>query len=181
MEEVVVYYHGTDVIYEKYYKINGKIEGKFKSYHANEKIWNESNYVGGHLNGECFYYNFVEQLISKCVFVNDKIEGEYLIYYDGSNIKFKYNYINGMKEGKGLQYYPNGKIMIKCNYVNNELNGEYIEYDKNENIRYIKQYKDDKCIDCKNRYGQLILTSKELTSYVFFTILCDKICMICKI
>ena len=62
-------------IKERYFQINGKIEGEYISY-----------YVNGNVDNKCFYKN-------------DKIEGEKISYYSNGNVYKKCTYQNGKIEG----------------------------------------------------------------------------------
>ena len=80
---------GTN-IKERYFHINGKIEGEKISYFVNGSIF------------------------EKCFYQNGKIEGEKIEYWPNGNIYEKCSYINGKTEGEFIVYLPNGSIFEKC-------------------------------------------------------------------
>jgi antitoxin component YwqK of YwqJK toxin-antitoxin module len=96
---VVRTYHDKEKtkIFEEYFKMNGKIEGIYKSYWKNGQLCCEVNYI------------------------DDKREGIYKSYWDDGQLYKEVNYIDGKENGIRKLYFPNGQLWHEVNYIDGKI------------------------------------------------------------
>ena len=63
------------IIKEKFFQINGKIEGEKISYYSNGNVSSKCFYIDGKLEGEKISYYSNGNVFYKCFYKNDKREG----------------------------------------------------------------------------------------------------------
>ena len=95
--ELNITYYCNNMICEKFYKLNNKIHGEYKS----------------------FYNTGEPEIIS--YYYEDKIDGLFIRLYKNGFIEEKCSYIKGMKEGKCVKFYEDGVIKEESYYVSNKL------------------------------------------------------------
>lgn len=98
---------------EKYWKLNGILDGPFQVYYPSGKLYIQANYSNGKLDGIYREYNEYGELIKKCTYLQDKLHGPYREFHPF----FQSNY-------------------IECFYTNGLLHGLYCKYDDNSNYKY---------------------------------------------
>ncbi len=106
------YDNDSSKLFEEFYQINGKREGKCTKYYYNYEIDKEV-----------------------CNFKDDKKEGEYISYFKNGKIAMVCNFSNDNLEGKCIYYFQNGTISMFCNYFNGTIVGEIIKFDENGNLK----------------------------------------------
>lgn len=94
----VSYHPNGKVAVEAPYK-NGKLDGVFRSYYENGKVWQTVGYLDG-----------IE-------------EGFSVTYYENGSKKIKEVYKNGILDGATEEYYENGKLRRKLPYVKGHIHG----------------------------------------------------------
>jgi antitoxin component YwqK of YwqJK toxin-antitoxin module len=131
MSGVVETHYPSGLTKEKYYSMNGKIEGQYLEYREDGSLYKKLNYVSGALNGECYCYypDGVIRVIS--YFSNGKANGEFRTFYENGSIIEIQNYKDNLRDGENIQFYQNGNISYKCNYEKGKKNGESYSYTEN--------------------------------------------------
>jgi len=102
--------------------INGKIDGKWKTFYDNGKKESIGLYTDG------------------------KKDGEWNVFYDNGKKKIIESYINGKKDGKFERYYKNGVLKISGTLKNSMLDGEYKSFHENGLKWTERLYENDKII-----------------------------------
>ena len=69
-----------------YYIFNGKKEGEYKEYWANEQLNLIRNYKNGNLEGEYKLYREDGQLNLICNYKNGNLEGKYKLYWEDGQL-----------------------------------------------------------------------------------------------
>jgi antitoxin component YwqK of YwqJK toxin-antitoxin module len=148
------------------------IEGEYKEYTSDGKLWKVYNYSDDKKNGLCTLYDFTSHTGTGCdssyetgEYVNDKKHGTFKTYtiWDpcvddeaSTSLQKICNYNNGVLDGyykEYINYYNDDdyQLKISCNYINGVLDGEYIEYyDSDYDYGYDNQLK----ISCKYVNGE---------------------------
>jgi len=114
---------------------DGKLDGKFTSYHTN-----------GYISE---IYNFT----------NDIENGPYNSFFDDGSQHEVFNYVNGYEHGEYIEYYQNGIIKIQCFYEHGKLNGIYKIYDEDGLLVEVRNHiqgciKLDEFKECEYIYPQ---------------------------
>ena len=90
------YYPGDNGnLLEKYFQLDGLIEGEYKLYYENAQLKIICNYVNGLINGEFKQYHQNGRLWLICNYLNDKIDGEYKIYHPNGDLHSHIIYSHG--------------------------------------------------------------------------------------
>ncbi len=100
-------------VVEKYWKLNGVLDGPYIRFFPNRKLHIECNYSNGKLNGIYKEYNVYGDLIKECAYLENKLNGPYREFHPFFRTKY-----------------------IECYYANGELHGLYSKYDDNYNSKY---------------------------------------------
>ncbi len=101
----ISYHPNGNVAVEAPYK-NGKLDGVFRSYYENGKVWQTVGYLDG-----------VE-------------EGFSVTYYENGSKKIKETYKNGVLSGATEEYYESGKLRRKLPYLKGQIHGVGKVYDE---------------------------------------------------
>jgi antitoxin component YwqK of YwqJK toxin-antitoxin module len=133
-------YYPSGLIKEKYYHINGLIEGKYIRYYNDfNTIEIESEYVNGIKHG--LYKQYNGELVDVIEnYVMDKLDGLCIYNNFGRSIteyKVEITYKNGIVDGLYKKYYKykeGGGLHIECNFKDNKYYGIYKEYDMDQNL-----------------------------------------------
>jgi antitoxin component YwqK of YwqJK toxin-antitoxin module len=157
------------------YHINGVDslkEGKFEKWYEGGKLYEESNYVRGKLEGpRTIYYETGETEIVE----NYKagiLEGDYTAYYKNGTIKVYSKYVNNVLTGEFLKYYPSGQINEKVMMENNMENGPFEEYYENGKLKWKGTFKNG-----DNEFG--LLENYDSTGVLVKKMMCDSL-RICR-
>ncbi len=129
------------MVIEKYYLDRDSLKfGAYTSYDDEGKLFEESNYKGGKLDGTrtIYYPNGNVEIIE--TYVDGIFEGQYRTFYENGQINLEADYINGAMEGLVKRYYPSGKLMEEVNFVNNEENGSFREYYESGQVKWEGAY-----------------------------------------
>jgi len=132
--------HNEEVI-TKYFKHNGKIEGKYIVYTGVRPI-EISEYVNGKLHGQHKIFNREGKIKEIFTYDNGELHGKYICYEPQIQklSMIECNYVHNKKDGTFNEYWKNGRLFSTCTYVNNDITGKYIEYNENGSKRYICNY-----------------------------------------
>ncbi len=132
---------------------DGKIHGKYRRWHDNGFLCEESDYNNGVLNGKQIYYsiygtvthefNFMEgemhgiqiayhsngRIMSRITFKNGRPYGEKSTYYKCGTLKTLETFNDkGLLSGTARIWHPNGRLARDATYINDKLHGMYFEY-----------------------------------------------------
>lgn len=80
----------------EYFQNNGKIEGIFRCYHSNGKIYKECNYIDGKVCGIVKYFDDSGKIKEEQFYTDDVLEKciRYIYYVDGGLAEVKEEIIN---------------------------------------------------------------------------------------
>lgn len=155
----------------KLLKTTGKIpDGTIKQYNVNGKLFAETDYKNGRMNGvkKSFFDN--GKLYMESSMSDDLVNGLSKEYYPNGHIKDEVNCLNGKVEGlqklyddngklsgvltnhegqlngPSTVYYPDGKINVTSNYKDGQQDGTYTHYYRNgqvnEKVDFVEGQKD---------------------------------------
>jgi antitoxin component YwqK of YwqJK toxin-antitoxin module len=84
---------------EEYFKMNGKMNGIYKSYWKNGQLCTEVNYIDDIMNGIKKSYFPNGQLEEELNYIDGKKNGIYKSYWENGQLEEEVNYIDGLKQG----------------------------------------------------------------------------------
>ena len=88
------------ILFEGEY-LNGKLNGKGKSYYENGNIEFEGEYLNGIPTGKGKKYYENRKIKNEVEFLNGEVNRKGKIFYENGNLKFEGEYLNGKTNGKG--------------------------------------------------------------------------------
>lgn len=180
------YYYG-DVVKAEYSLLNGKINGKVKTYHNNGKLKligfytngiknglfkeydvngileTEYSMSNGEFNGALKAYYSNGRLKKASNFLKGKEDGNFVEYDEYGNIESEYVMANGMKNGV-MKIYKDGKIDVSTTFKDDIRNGQRVEFYYNEEtgklkLKYTGEYIDNE----KNGVWKLFFVGEDNT------------------
>ena len=110
MELNITYYY-DNIICEKFYKLNNKLHGEYKSFYNNGKLEIITSYNKGKIDGlfiRLYKNGFIEE---KILYTNGNKEGECIAFYDNGIPKEKSYFVNNKTKSIVL-YHPDGTKVI---------------------------------------------------------------------
>jgi len=149
----------NDLGYKTTYSVDPETqlkEGLLKVYDANDKLYEEVNYLAGKINGTrtLYYPNGNKEVVENML--AGKYVGLFQSFYESGGVKVEGNYENNIAIGKWKSFYESGKLKDVTNFENNEENGPFIEYYENGNLKAEGNYKDG-----DNEHGLLLLYDEQ--------------------
>lgn len=166
-------FHNNGILKYEFFHINGKKEGKYKSYYLYGNICLEIDFVDGKNHGTYKKYrdNKNNQVLVYYEYSNNKKNGIYRKYDDKNNIVREYNYIDDKLNGKSFNSKKN--ILIISEFIDDKLNGPYKKYKDNKliiEVNHINGKKDGEYIKY-NKFGKIIFhelyhDGKKLLSFI---------------
>lgn len=148
--------------------VNGKKEGRLRTFFFNGNLQTEEYYVNDMLNGKQTNFDKDGVKLSEIEFKDGVMNGSYQEWHERDILKCAGQYVDGFWDGhweyfdfRGfliaegdyvhgcgdqLNYTDTGVLYKKSHYVNNAKNGEEIYYDSQGNITKTIVYKDDRMV-----------------------------------
>ncbi|MDY6800418.1 MAG: hypothetical protein SVU94_04255 [Bacteroidota bacterium] len=154
------YFHGNGQIASKGYLINGKPEGKWKSYHMSGVRLSIGKWEKGKLDSTWIFFNHTGDTSKIINYLQGKKNGYVYSYYpadDGKiQLQSKELYLNDKRNGKAYHYYRNGKLKKIISFVDDVKNGLAFTFDTDSNIISITRYRNNEVILYEeiNRYNE---------------------------
>lgn len=129
-EGVAVSYHpnGKKAV-EAPYK-NGKLDGVFRSYYENGKLWQTIGYLEGVEEGVSTTYFENGSKKSKEVYRNGILNGTSEEYYENGNLRRKLPYVKGHIHGVGKVFDEQGAMIEEMTFEYGLRHGPYRRYKK---------------------------------------------------
>ncbi|GAB4141556.1 MAG: hypothetical protein Fur0041_16770 [Bacteroidia bacterium] len=120
---------------------NGTIEGALKRYSYNGDVRLEANYINGNLMGiRKEYYNLSGKKFVETSFEYNEKHGPSTAWYENGNLRWEEHYYYGELNGIQRYYYENGKLQKEANYVYGTLDGEMKFYTDDGKYIYSRHY-----------------------------------------
>ena len=165
----VIYSQNSDSLYNGYTQfkylngqissegemINGKPNGKWRTYFENGKLKSEGNRVNFKLEDEWIFYNDLGDTTEIISFRNGEKNGYHYKYtYDSTlNIGYlssKELFVRSKKQSKSYYYFNNGNVYQVVNYKNDKRNGLCFEYDIDGNMITVIEYRNNYILNKEN-------------------------------
>lgn len=165
---LAVYYDASGVKTLEVTMVNGKKEGRLRSFFFNGKLQTEEYYQNDRLNGIQTTYNQEGVKLTEIEYKDGMMNGTYKEWHDREIVKCAGQYADGLwnghweyydvrgfliaegdfKSGSGdqLNYTDTGVLYKKTHYENGAKNGEEIIYDPQGNVTKTILYKDDRMV-----------------------------------
>ena len=106
-------------------KISGCVE---KKYDLNGKLWRETPYKNGKVDGITKEYYENGNLATETPYKNGKIEGIEKWYYENGNLNIEIPFKNDKREGMVKWYYESGNLESEIPHKNDEAHGNLKYY-----------------------------------------------------
>lgn len=119
---------------------NGYRNGKFVTFHANDRKKTEANYSAGKLNGIFIEWYANGKIKNEFSYKSGKYAGNQRMWYENGKRKYTGDFLNGNKEGLQIEYYENDSIHFRSYYSNGKLNGDVMAYFSNGQLQYAYKY-----------------------------------------
>ena len=129
----------------EFYIFSKKIDFLYVNNNDNlDRLRYDGEYLDGKRQGKGKSYNYNKKTVFEGEYLNGKKNGKGKKYYFNDNIIFEGEYLNGQKEGKGKEYY-NKILIFEGEFKAGEKNGKGKEYDSSDGKLYFEgEYKNGK-------------------------------------
>ena len=132
------------VINERYLTRFLEKNGECKAWFKNGRLYKESNYKDGKLDGECKLWSLLKDRVYSLRIYKDGItQGEFKEWHDNGNLQTQGYYKEGKLNGEYKTWYENGQLYKYFNYEDNILK-ECKEWDQNGQLKLHLLFKDNK-------------------------------------
>jgi antitoxin component YwqK of YwqJK toxin-antitoxin module len=123
-------WYDTTQISTEYYTKNDKMEGLFKKWAPDGRLWVECNYKNDVYDGLFKSWNLSvnEYPHTECTYKDGELEGICKHWWGNGNLWMEYNYKNGQKEGDFKHYHVNSALKVEGTYKDDELEGTYRQF-----------------------------------------------------
>ena len=129
-----IYENGNLVKYIEWNSISGK-------------IYEESNYKNGKLEGVQIAWHENGQKKMEKLYVNEKLNGTSTLWYENGQKEVVTNYKEGKRHGLLTRWYENGKKRSEKNYKEGKLNGLMIFWNENGEVLTKDNFDNGKVVD----------------------------------
>ena len=119
--------------------LNGKRNGTWTTYHANEVVKSITTFVNGQQHGIAVEMDDRGNLTKKAFYHNGQYNGDFA-YYKSGKVTEKRLYVNGELNGELSKFYTSGKIMEQSIYKNGQIHGTAKWYDQDGNVTIEYKY-----------------------------------------
>ena len=137
-----VLYLNNCTMYEESYK-DGKLDGKWTTWHSNGQKWAEGNYKDNKKDGKWTYWNRNGQISSERNYKDGKKEGKFTTWYKNGQVKSEVHYKNSKREGS-TSWYQNGQVKSEVHYKNSKRQGKETTWYEDGQKKYEVNFKDGK-------------------------------------
>lgn len=151
VKKAQIYDEENKLVAEYFYHGDSVKHGLFKSFDQEGKVFEESSYVEGQLDGirKIFYPNGNVEIEEN--YVLGQLQGDYKTFYTGGQQNLIAQFQGGVMQGLSKRFYESGGIMEEVNIENNEENGPFKEYYENGQVKWEGNY-----LNGNNEFGLLI-------------------------
>ncbi len=122
--------------------------GVWKEYYENKRLYGETEYVNGKLNGirKTWYPYRSHHQMTEEEFLDGKRHGAYTKWRSTGVLYEQGTYINGLQEGKWTHYHHNGVVYSINQYVNGKKHGLYESWESDGRKSGEGNYQDGKAV-----------------------------------
>lgn len=131
---------------------DGKLQGAYKTFHANNILKSEAFFTDEKVDGESKEYYENGLLKTKATLTRGTRDGDYLEFYENGSPALKEFYKNGKREGKAFVYYPSGSLQYELLYLADEMVEQVREYNKVGKLNSVTPVKKGKADGVKITY-----------------------------
>lgn len=108
----------------------GKLQGAYTSFHANNKVKSTASFANEKVDGESKEYYENGVLKTSAMLKLGTRDGDYREFHTNGSPALHEYYQNGKRQGKAAVYYPSGSLQYELQYKEDEIVGEVKEYDQ---------------------------------------------------
>jgi len=128
-------------IYSDSYYVGGSLNGYKWTWYPNGNLKSEEFYVNSRLHGRRYDWSHDGFLTSCQNYYLGNQHGINHRYFDQGKLESTYSYNHGLLDGPSITYYFNGRMSLYREYDNNKLCQYQYEWWENGHIKSIQEYK----------------------------------------
>lgn len=104
------------------------------SYHPNDQLHKEINYINGKIHGDVIEYNTQGKMVGKQSYWHGILHGEKMETGARGHIT-KATYENGVLQGAYKEFFANGLAAVEGQYAENKKTGRWLVFEKNGDLK----------------------------------------------
>jgi len=118
-------YYTNGRIKAKYYMLDDKMDGEYKSWHQNGNMSICCFYKKGVLHGDYTDWYQNGQLWEKRFYIDNKLNGQIKVFYEDGQQQYTVYYKDDLREGEYKEWDEEGLLITHYIYENNEVVKDY--------------------------------------------------------
>lgn len=136
IEEVITYYPDSTQKKEQYTLVEGKKEGRFRSWYPSGQLNIEEYYKNDVLHGEGIFWRESGVMLSKDNYVNGKLDGLSQRYHTKGELYKLEHYVQDQRHGRVQRFNEDGESIYEATFEHGLLEGPVFGKEKTGGMRY---------------------------------------------